>query len=1048
MNGSYNIGDVVLYNWKLVKLLGEGSYGKVYEAHREDLSGIYKAAIKIIVIPKSNDEISSAVTEGMTAEAVSDYFRGFVEELSAEYTLMSKLKGNSSIVSYEDHAAIPHTGGIGWDIIIRMELLTPLLEIIKNGSISKESVIKLGLDMCDALELCRKNKIIHRDIKPENIFCSETGDYKLGDFGIARTIDRTMGGMSKKGTYTYMAPEVYREEPYGLTVDIYSLGIVMYRLLNNNRTPFLPPFPQPIRHMDREKALARRIGGEQIPPPVNDNGRLSKIVLKACSYDPEERYQTAAEMKRDLQTLLTDTQQLEEWEEEDNNTVCSEPLPFYKTGTGTTTSSIEPEGIKKTKKSGKQGIIAAAAAILVAVGGLGFFMLNRTNRQPQQPLSAVASSVPAQTPAPTTSQTPIPAAMPTPTLTLSPAPSPTMVPALAQTPTPTPSPALTATPTPAPTSTPTPAPTPSPSPTPTLTPTPMPSPTPTPTPHAHFWLEATCLESAICAECGETEGVPLGHDCEEATCTEAKICKRCGATEGKPLGHEAVVDVAVEPACTTAGKTEGSHCTRCGEVLTEQETVKALGHDWAEATCMEPKTCRRCGATVGKPLGHLETTEEAVEPGCITDGLTEGKYCSRCGEILLQQQNITALGHDWAEATCTEPRTCMRCGVTRGNPLGHAQVVDAAVEPTCTETGKTEGSHCSRCGEELKEQEILKALGHDWLEATCTEPKTCKLCGKTLGKALGHTWTEATCTEAKTCRRCGTVEGKPLGHTETIEASIEPTCTETGKTEGRYCSLCGAVLKEQEILKPLGHEWLEATCTEPKKCSRCGETQGEPAGHRWIEATYELPETCSVCGATQGRPKEIPVGSYVCFGSYAQNIYEYSSEPIEWRVLSVQDGKALLISRYLLDMQQWHHTPSYVTWEECTLHNWLNETFFNTAFSADEKEQIIPVTASKDVASIYTGYEDADKIFTLSAVELDLYLPLESDRQCEPTQYVIENGARVSSEGTCAWWLRGNIVNTDGRVRTINTAYAENCVRPAIWVNLNAVTLAESDSGD
>ena len=339
MNGRYDIGDIVLYNWKLVRLLGEGSYGKVFEARREDFGGTYKAAVKIIVIPKNDDEITSALAEGMTEQSVSDYFRGFVEDLSTEFSLMTKLKGNSYIVSYEDHAVIPHTDGIGWDIIIRMELLKPLLKIIKNEAMTRRDVIKLGIDICEALEICAKNRIIHRDIKPENIFRSDLGDYKLGDFGIARTIEKTTGGMSKKGTYTYMAPEVYKEEPYGVTVDIYSLGIVMYRLLNDNRTPFLPPYPTPIRHTDREAALARRMGGEKIPAPSNDNSRLSEIVLKACSYKPKERYQSAKEMKEELQALLFEWDQPYKDESQEESTVYMEESLSSGTGASDTSST-------------------------------------------------------------------------------------------------------------------------------------------------------------------------------------------------------------------------------------------------------------------------------------------------------------------------------------------------------------------------------------------------------------------------------------------------------------------------------------------------------------------------------------------------------------------------------------------------------------------------------------------------------------------------------------------------------------------------------------
>jgi len=304
MNGQYNPGDTVLSNWTLVRLIGEGSFGKVYEAKREDFGTSYTAAVKIITIPQSQSEIASARAEGMCDESVTAYFRSFVEEIVREFALMSELKGTANVVSYEDHAVLQHTAGIGWDILIRMELLTPLLHYTAEKRFTRHDSIKLGIDMCRALELCQKFNIVHRDIKPENIFVSKLGDFKLGDFGIARTVEKTTSGLSKKGTYTYMAPEIYRGEAYGSSVDIYSLGIVLYRLLNDNRAPFLPDYPEPITHSSREAALAKRISGAKLPAPKNADGRLTEIVLKACAYDPKDRYKSPMLMRQELDAIL------------------------------------------------------------------------------------------------------------------------------------------------------------------------------------------------------------------------------------------------------------------------------------------------------------------------------------------------------------------------------------------------------------------------------------------------------------------------------------------------------------------------------------------------------------------------------------------------------------------------------------------------------------------------------------------------------------------------------------------------------------------------
>ncbi|MDO4555869.1 MAG: serine/threonine-protein kinase, partial [Lachnospiraceae bacterium] len=279
--------------WVIKELLGEGSFGKVYRIEREDFGHLYEAALKVISIPKTQAEVKSVLNDGMDEKSVTMYFRSIVEDIVEEFVLMSKLKGNTNIVSYEDHAVVPHENEIGWNIYIRMELLTPLFDYLRENTLSVRDVIRLGIDMCQALEVCQKFNIIHRDIKPENIFVSNLGKFKLGDFGIARQLEKTSSGLSKKGTYTYMAPEVYKGDTYNSSVDIYSLGIVLYRFLNNNRAPFLPAYPNPIRYADKEKANVLRMGGTEMPVPCNAKGRLAEIVLKACAYNPKERYESA-----------------------------------------------------------------------------------------------------------------------------------------------------------------------------------------------------------------------------------------------------------------------------------------------------------------------------------------------------------------------------------------------------------------------------------------------------------------------------------------------------------------------------------------------------------------------------------------------------------------------------------------------------------------------------------------------------------------------------------------------------------------------------------
>lgn len=287
--------------WYIKKEIGSGAFGSVFEVERNDFATI-KAAMKIISIPSSQSEVTTFKSENFDLDenSVTSYFYGFVEEFVKEFQLMSELRGHSNIVSYEDHEVIKRDDEIGWDIFIRMELLTPMNDYFSQNQITNENVIKLAIDICKALEVCQEYKIIHRDIKPSNIFVSKTGDFKLGDFGVARTLEKTSSGLSKKGTYTYMAPEIFKGEEYGSNVDIYSLGIVMYRLCNNN----LEPFRKERTYSDGEQALALRVKGEKIPKPANADGRLAEIILKACSFDPKSRYESPIQMRMELEGIL------------------------------------------------------------------------------------------------------------------------------------------------------------------------------------------------------------------------------------------------------------------------------------------------------------------------------------------------------------------------------------------------------------------------------------------------------------------------------------------------------------------------------------------------------------------------------------------------------------------------------------------------------------------------------------------------------------------------------------------------------------------------
>ena len=398
-------------------------------------------------------------------------------------------------------------------------------------------------------------------------------------------------------------------------------------------------------------------------------------------------------------------------------------------------------------------------------------------------------------------------------------------------------------------------------------------------------------------------------------------------------GHKEVTDAAVAPTCTKNGLTEGSHCSVCNKVLKAQTSIPAIDHAVAEgteavwvwhipenggsATADVSARCKNCNEMIsttansiaiqrtiganctesGKNVysvtvslggqdfygekavdnpnapakGHTPKTVWGKAATCAEPGLTDGKVCLFCNEVLVKQEVIPKTDHNkynivqtqaYKPYTCTEDgytaeKKCKTCGqiVQKRERIpapGHKEVTDAAVAPTCTKDGKTEGKHCSVCNEVLKAQEVIPALGHTEVTdaavaPTCTktgltEGSHCSVCNTVLVEqetvpATGHTevtdaavaptCTQPGLTEGKHCSVCNTVlkaqEVIPAtGHTEVIDAAVAPTCTETGKTEGKHCSVCNKILVMQEEIPADGHEWGEWFVTEAAKESESG----------------------------------------------------------------------------------------------------------------------------------------------------------------------------------------------------------------------------------
>ena len=407
------VGEFVLGGWQIVRMIGEGAQGTVYEVQKDH--GRLRRALKIIDIPKTEQEVRT-LRENYGSDHAQRSIEERVNRVAREICAMADIESEPAAVQIKDYQFYFFEQEHCWRVMILMELLTPLSDKLPQ---TQEEIVRLGLEIGSLLDACSKKKLLHRDIKPGNLFVAENGQYKLGDFGLTRSTDGLSSGFSQNvGTHGYMAPEVFRSmgisdgntPPYDTRADLYSLAMVLYWLFNRQRLPFVASGDS------LETALAKCMSGrEPVPEIPGLSPALNQFLRKALAFHPQDRYATAQDFVRALRSAAGIIKP------EPNNQKKTEPTP------GRQTESPSYQQNKPAPSKFPKAALLAVVLLLVVIAVV--IAVKSSQKQPiasPEP-TAVQTPVKTEAPIPESTETPVPEPTdpPTPEPTVAPTPEPT-----------------------------------------------------------------------------------------------------------------------------------------------------------------------------------------------------------------------------------------------------------------------------------------------------------------------------------------------------------------------------------------------------------------------------------------------------------------------------------------------------------------------------------------------------------------------------------------------------------------------------------------------
>lgn len=342
--------------WIIDRYIGKSVNSAHFQVHHKDTKAAASIEQRDLYLP---EELEAQLTrQGASVKNYSDYY---LSVAAGKLQIAQELKNIRGIVSVDEFKAVPNIKS-GYTLFIRRPYVKTLKEYLEDETLTLQDYAKGVVFLCDAVSACHKQSVVFGGIRPDAVYVTDDKHFMLGTenfFALSR-FDEKIDRFYLNGLTDSAAPETLNKGECTPLSDVYELGLLLYYFFNENKIPFLPLTQKKRNDHIYQGAIERRLGGEALLPPAHGTEEMKKVILKACEFDPEKRYASVEELKKELSNLIFKdlVSDIKPKEEDDDDIDDSEATEDYKAEMA---SRIRAEEARKQRELAQARAYAAAA---------------------------------------------------------------------------------------------------------------------------------------------------------------------------------------------------------------------------------------------------------------------------------------------------------------------------------------------------------------------------------------------------------------------------------------------------------------------------------------------------------------------------------------------------------------------------------------------------------------------------------------------------------------------------------------------------------------